>query len=92
MASGEDIRKGEKEIEEIVQKLRNTMSEKMDLYGDIQNEFSILANEVKDHKRGQQFAGAIIALAAGMEELYGITNDLANAYARDSVNRIRDKT
>jgi hypothetical protein len=85
MPSAEGKKEGEKEIEEILQKLSSVMSEKMDLYGNIQNEFTILANEIKDHKRGQQFAGAIIALAAGMEELYGITHDLANAYARDSV-------
>lgn len=79
-------------IEETLQKLRDTISGKMDLYGNIQNDFTILANEIKDHKRGQQFAGAIISLAAGMEELYGITYDLANIYARDSVKRISDKT
>jgi hypothetical protein len=85
MASGENKREGEKEIEEILQQLRNTMSDKMASYGNIQNEFRIVANEIKNHKRGQQFAGANIALAAGMEELYGITNDLAKAYARDNV-------
>jgi hypothetical protein len=89
MASGEQE---DNRIDETLQKLKDTMSEKMNLYGDIQNEFGILANEIRDHKRGQQFAGAIIALAAGMEELYGITHDLAKAYADVSIKQIRDKT
>ena len=94
MTSGEEKREGEREetgIDKTLQKLRDTMSQKMNLYGDIQNEFSILANEIKDHKRSQQFAGAIIALGAGMEELYGITHDLANMYAEDKIDRIRKK-
>ena len=70
-------------IDKLLQKLRDSMSEKMNLYGAIQNEFGILANEIRDHKRGQQFARAIIALAVGMEELYGITHDLVNAYAEE---------
>jgi hypothetical protein len=52
----------------------------MNLYGEIQNEFTISANEIRDHKRGQKFAGTLIAPAAGMEVLYGITNDLTNMF------------
>lgn len=88
MASGEQEDNG---IEKTLQKLRDVTSQKMNLYGEIQSEFINLANEIKDHKRGQQFAGAIITLAAGMEELYGITHDLANMIAEDQIDRIRKK-
>jgi hypothetical protein len=43
MSSGEQE---DNRIDETLQKLRDAMSEKMNLYGDIQNEFGILANEI----------------------------------------------
>lgn len=88
MASGKQEDNG---IEETLQKLRDMTSEKMNVYGEMQTEFINLANEIGDHKRGRQFAGAIITLAAGIEELYGITHDLANMIAQDQIERIRKK-
>jgi hypothetical protein len=89
MASGKQEDNG---IDKTLQKLRDTISEKMDLYGNMQTEFGTLANEIKDDRRSQQFADAIAALAAGMEELYGVTHDLANAYTEERMKRIREKT